>query len=494
MSRTLGSLFVLALLLLFAFPLKIGTKVDPAIYAALARDVAEGVALWPLSFPDLFDVFQEHPPLSLWMMGLFMKVFGSSMLVASIYSRLCALASFGILLWMVQRASREDADSVRENRLILAGLLLLSWIPWLKYVGAAQLEGPFGLAVTGAFALMFWSATQTLRRRIYALALLVGAFGFLSKGILFVPIVLICLLWGWTLSPLKPQARRISSLILTGAVLGAMGMLGLDHLGHTHWSQYYWSRALGWGFQGENQFNPSMGTSFADLMVRGLVTLKSEIQFSPLWTPFLWVSMVVFAIGKPSLRSPLFFAVLFYWAFMSPFMISKIKMPHWPVPVYPIASFFVVMVWKRLSVDNAFWVGMKKHFPKIVLGLGVLLATLPYPLESRHGRGEEWVFHRAALQKKIDANNPLLVIQDQLPMFMVLGYSHWYWGRSMPRSYLGLQDFLNRAPCKSEEFAWMENSLAQSHSAQLESKGWRQSLHQHRNITLLECTRTNPAN
>jgi len=296
------SILALAALALFAFPLKLGIKVDPAVYAALARDAAEGTSFfssfWPFHFPVLFPTFYEHPPLTIWMMAFFMKMFGPNMLAASLFSRLCALGSLALLLQMARRSSADE--TIQKNRMILCGLLLLSWVPWLKYVGAAQLEGPLGLAIICAFALLFKIETEVetgmrspaQRTRVLLWASLIGFVGFGFKAIIFLPIVLASVVWSLLFS--KHCYSKLTGLSFSAAMglgfgwsLGVLGMLGLDHVFDTKWSDYYWSRALGWGLQGKNQFRSAAQSSpVSEMFSRAFETLHTEFTMSPLWTPF----------------------------------------------------------------------------------------------------------------------------------------------------------------------------------------------------------------
>ncbi len=495
-SKTIFFTFLaLGILILFALPLKFGIKIDPAIYSAMARDVAQGLHVWPLNLPVMFPEFYEHPPLTIWIMGIFMKLFGESYLVAAIYSRLCALGCFIlVILYSRKIASRREEFSIGEldNVSILSGLLLLSWIPWVKYSGAAQLEGPLSLAILATYLFMLESNRKDSSLSFGTLTsfgFLLGVFGFGSKGVIFFSISFACLTWSLLISKNKKSIVSAVSIVL-GWFTGAALMLGLDKVSGTTWSKYYWSRALGWGLQGTNQYSASGQTSWLDLGSRALSTLSTEIRMSPIWTSVLWIVMIyaVFSqIKKRTLMKPsLTLAFIFYWAFLVPFMIAKTKMPHWPVPIYPVMVLFLIGMSPNFVFAAKPWPIIKKYLVPSMMLVSVLLAIVPYAQESSWGRGEEWIYHKQALKNHINNDKPLIVVKENLPMFMVYGYSHWFWGREMPRAYTTLDSIKSRE-CQSGTFLWIADKLAKANAATLKEKNWLPVMHQHKNITLLSC-------
>lgn len=83
-------LFVVGLFGLFACNnlLTRGMFMDGLIYTSVAANMAEGVgSFWhPVYTATQFPQFYEHPPLMMWLLSLWMRLFGTSMMAAKTYS------------------------------------------------------------------------------------------------------------------------------------------------------------------------------------------------------------------------------------------------------------------------------------------------------------------------------------------------------------------------------------------------------------------------
>src|SRR5690606_23316427 len=131
-----------------------------------------------------------------------------------------------------------------------------------------------------------------------------------------------------------------------GWALGALAMYGLDWRYDTAWSNHYWSRIFGWGLQGNQHFEPSTWTfDLARQLHLAWTTLRFELRYSPLWTIPAW-ALIVWAVSRRYkfllCHTVALISLIFYWVFMAPFMIANVKMPHWPVPIYPVLSLFLI--------------------------------------------------------------------------------------------------------------------------------------------------------
>lgn len=82
----------------------VGMFMDGTIYAAVSRNLAEGVgSLWALHFSEgLFPVFREHPPLVFWLQSLFFRVLGDGFLTERAYDLIVVLATAWLMrsLWL----------------------------------------------------------------------------------------------------------------------------------------------------------------------------------------------------------------------------------------------------------------------------------------------------------------------------------------------------------------------------------------------------------
>ena len=98
-------LFVVGLFGLFACNnlLTRGMFMDGLIYTSVAANMAEGVgSFWhPVYTATQFPQFYEHPPLMMWLLSLWMRLFGTSMMAAKGYSVAVVLltAALTVAVW-----------------------------------------------------------------------------------------------------------------------------------------------------------------------------------------------------------------------------------------------------------------------------------------------------------------------------------------------------------------------------------------------------------
>jgi len=154
--------------------------VDGVLYATIARNMAEGVGgFWSAHYTSIiYPQFFEHPPLGIWLLSLFYKLFGDSRYVESFYS----LFMWFIVFFLMSRIW--FSLHWRQARWVPAVLLLsapiTSWI-----LTNNELEGPlqFACLLSVLFTIEATLAEGALQRVIYALgsALMIVA-GFLIKG------------------------------------------------------------------------------------------------------------------------------------------------------------------------------------------------------------------------------------------------------------------------------------------------------------------------
>jgi len=157
-----------------------GMFVDGVLYASIARNMAEGLGgFWSAHYTSvIYPQFFEHPPLAIWFLSLFYRLFGDSRYVESFYSLCAWLIVFFLMskIWV--------CFHWRQARWVPAVLLLFapitSWI--LTY---NELEGP--LQVTCLLSVLFvveamW-AESAVKRFFYAMASgIMIVFAFLVKG------------------------------------------------------------------------------------------------------------------------------------------------------------------------------------------------------------------------------------------------------------------------------------------------------------------------
>lgn len=125
--RPLTITLLLAALLLLPSMASIGMFMDGTIYAAISRNLAEGVgSMWAPHFSaGLFPVFHEHPPLVFWLQSLFFRLLGDSWLTERAYDLCVMLAAAGLMRVLWLRITLERG---------LVGIAAYWWLPLLLWV------------------------------------------------------------------------------------------------------------------------------------------------------------------------------------------------------------------------------------------------------------------------------------------------------------------------------------------------------------------------
>lgn len=125
--RPLLVVLLLAAFLLLPSMASIGMFMDGTIYAAISRNLADGLgSLWAPHFSaGLFPVFREHPPLVFWLQSMFFRALGDSYLTERAYDLVVVVTTAALMVALWRRlvaACRLDS---------LAGYW---WLPLLLWV------------------------------------------------------------------------------------------------------------------------------------------------------------------------------------------------------------------------------------------------------------------------------------------------------------------------------------------------------------------------
>ena len=171
---------IMALLVLPGL-LQEGMFLDGVLYAAVARNLAEGLGdFWHLHYTQTADnVFYGHPPLVFGLQALFFKIFGDHLFVERLYS----LFTFILTAFAIHLAWKEIFYDKKEYRTI-------SWLPLLLWAitplvfwsySNNMLENTVSVfTISAVYLLIKW-----IRSPGYRLIMLSGMlifFGMLSKG------------------------------------------------------------------------------------------------------------------------------------------------------------------------------------------------------------------------------------------------------------------------------------------------------------------------
>lgn len=166
MKHLLPYLFVLALFALMACQemLTEGMFMDGLIYTGVAKSMSLGIgSFWSPSYTlTSFVHFYEHPPLMMWLLSLWMRLFGSTMMVAKAYSIVVTMLTavlmvavwkrsggslktgwLPLLLWtLIPPVAHFANNNILESTMVLFDLAAV-WLmladgrrPWLSHVAA----------------------------------------------------------------------------------------------------------------------------------------------------------------------------------------------------------------------------------------------------------------------------------------------------------------------------------------------------------------------
>ena len=190
MKKALPYLFVAGLFGLFACNnlLTRGMFMDGLIYTSVASNMAEGVgSFWhPVYTATQFPDFYEHPPLMMWLLSLWFRLFGTGMMAAKAYSVSVLLLTAALMMGVWKQ---------------LGFKLGLGWLPLLMLtlipdVALAAHNNYLESTMTLFVLASVWLVLRGKGVGWHALAGLMLAAAFLTKGPtgLF-PLALPALLW-----------------------------------------------------------------------------------------------------------------------------------------------------------------------------------------------------------------------------------------------------------------------------------------------------------
>ncbi len=181
-NRDLFFLFIVIALFFMAISpswLSDGMFMDGLIYAAVARNLAEGLgSFWEPHFSfTLFPVFHEHPPLALGLQGVFFRIAGDSIYVERLYSVGTFLITGFIMVLIWRRMTGRKEGS-------MVWLPVLCWTS-VPLVGWAALNNMLEntMMIFTSLALLFLVKSLHKNRILYlSLAGACLLLGFLTKG------------------------------------------------------------------------------------------------------------------------------------------------------------------------------------------------------------------------------------------------------------------------------------------------------------------------
>lgn len=227
--RPLILVLLLAAFLLLPSMLSVGMFMDGTIYAAISRNLADGLgSAWAPHFSEgLFPVFREHPPLVFWLQSLFFRALGDSYLTERVYDLVVMLTTAALMVALWRRllaACRLDT------------LAAYWWLPLLLWVVVPKwswtyrnnmLESTLTVFCLAAVLLVFAGLRSADTRGVIfrtGAAAVATLLAFLAKG----PVALFVLAAPLLMGPAVARREwRKTALVTAVLVVGFAGLLEL---------------------------------------------------------------------------------------------------------------------------------------------------------------------------------------------------------------------------------------------------------------------------
>ncbi|MCB0416146.1 MAG: hypothetical protein KDD39_00760 [Bdellovibrionales bacterium] len=469
---------------LFAYPNRLGLKIDPAFYGTLSKQILSSGEFWPLRLSkDLFPVFYAHPPGAVWLMTPFVGLFPEAHFGVHLFSRLCVLVTYLLLVQIVHENTGEGDRGVVFGRAGLAVFLLHSWMQWLKYAGVGQLEGPESLALLASF-LFFARADRFAYVSKPALAFCAFC-GFLFKGVFYLPLLAVVFAWG--IAQRRLSLVRAVAAATVGVAL-ALGLLfSLDLLYGTEWTkQYFFTQVYSMtveGFDAYNKLYQGGADRSANLLQSFWTGLKMETHFGFVWSVPLW-GILAWCLIKKRWTNLGAFSAAVYLMYLGVVLLSSHKLPHWTVPSYPFGALALAVLLPHSSFTSTSRPLSNPHLLRNFFVFAILLmAILPYPIRSKYGRGEDWATYAPLISQH--GQGPLIILKHPATdQWANRVYSAYYLGGFYPVQFVALQ---NVGECKDRQTLLAPNGLQEKEISELGARGWKRQWVEAGQLRLYTC-------
>jgi 4-amino-4-deoxy-L-arabinose transferase-like glycosyltransferase len=295
-----------------------GFPLDPMIYAAVSRNLAEDGRWLNLSVgATMFPVFQEHPPLLFWLQALVFKVFGFSGFLARLVP---LLASTGTVLCVYTIGRILSGARIG----LAAAVLLLVSPQFLKY-GTEPFTEPLLTFLSAAAVLCFLLAGRKHPAWLTAAGFLTGL-GYITKGpvILAIPAALGL----YHILTRRDERPRLPLLWIAAAAGAFILAAAIWFVPDALWNGSAWT-----AFFHKKQIFGTMGGRSAHTL-RPFKYALIVLTYQP---HIVILSAAAIFIAVRSRRVPPLLLLGLCWSlsFLLPFSLMKWKLEHYIHPSYP---------------------------------------------------------------------------------------------------------------------------------------------------------------
>lgn len=218
---------------------------DGMIYTNVAKNLAdERGSLWNLHFAKCFySEYHAQPPLYLWLMAFFFKIFGSSIYVERLFSLLTYIIT-GFLIYKIWKLFNRN----QPEYIVLCWLPLLFWaitpVTFWSYIHGVEETIMSNFVLLSAY---FCLKGLIEKKSIIILIVLSGLSIFLSsfcKGIQGMFTLSIPFIYWLTFRKISFKQMFIYTLIMTFLVVGIYLILFMNHDVAHYFQEYYKERLV----------------------------------------------------------------------------------------------------------------------------------------------------------------------------------------------------------------------------------------------------------
>jgi 4-amino-4-deoxy-L-arabinose transferase-like glycosyltransferase len=345
---------------------EIGGNIDTIWYAAISKNVAlsgEYFRFWISKFPsvgnNVADV-RDHMPMTYWVVGTFMKIFGVSDFVAKLYPLFCSFFT-NILIY-------KFGSYLKDKFFGITCLISVALIhQYMKWQGQLKMEIPLTIFIMGIIFLLFRYLREKDNKFLYFCAPLFFL-GIMTKGpiIFCIPLAL----FFWTL------IYRDFTFLKSPHLYGATGLLLIFCSLMFIPSLYFdGQNVFSWFYQAKKSF----GEPHFDLIPH----LKRLVISGPLHIIFLIPGYQI--AKKMGLKKETGLFILMVLCILIPLSFFKIKLDHYLFPSYPFLAFAAAPVFYQFLKR---WENKTPDF-LIRLSLVVVLVMVAFPLKTSGRRTKE---------------------------------------------------------------------------------------------------------
>ena len=405
---------LLCFALAFSFLLKFGIKNDAALYTVVARNMAEFGHWWPLQFsPYLFNQFYEHPPLFLWIMGLWSKILPNELasdfftVLSSVPSRLCAFATLFL-------GTRFFFKFYTKAHAFCFIAFCASWITWLKYATSAQLDAPLGTCFILLIIYLLIKIKQNEDFKFLTISAILF-FALQIKGAAAFGALVIPALFSFYFFKDK---QRFKKNMLIGVLTPCFALMNFilffllfDLVAESTFSVTYFSRIFNWAFFASGS-DLSSSESFQWLNLFGQIGqyFRLEIKHAILWTLPLW-GILFYRIALFFRRRNLTyidFTLLSFVALNIAYIFAKAKMPHWGNATYPVGALALTLT---LPFKKDFKFFRSKLYTALCVSSLALIFVIPQ-YKFRANRGLEYKTYSHFVSQALERQEMIIFLID----------------------------------------------------------------------------------